>query len=105
MIEIKRLKSGAHGFDAQLSALLEFEGAQDPAIDAAVAGILDDVKRRGDAAVLEYTRRFGGVARGTTQRARAGRGARAFISREAARSIVELHRRGWHAPRPAGDRS
>ncbi len=62
MIAIKRLKSGAHGFEAQLSALLAFEGAQDPAVDAAVAGILDDVKRRGDAAVLEYTRRFDRVA-------------------------------------------
>ncbi len=58
MIALRRLKSGAPGFEAQLSALLAFEGAQDPAVDAAVAGILEDVKRRGDAAVLEYTRRF-----------------------------------------------
>jgi histidinol dehydrogenase len=58
MIALKRLKSGAPDFETQLSALLAFEGAQDPAVDAAVAGILEDVKRRGDAAVLDYTRRF-----------------------------------------------
>ena len=58
MIALKRLKSGAPDFETQLSALLAFEGAQDPAVDAVVAGILEDVKRRGDAAVLDYTRRF-----------------------------------------------
>jgi histidinol dehydrogenase len=58
MIALKRLASGAPDFEARFAALLAFEGAQDSAVDAAVAGILDDVKRRGDAAVLEYTRRF-----------------------------------------------
>jgi histidinol dehydrogenase len=58
MIALKRLKSGAPDFAAQLAALLAFEGAQDPAVDTTVAGILDDVKKRGDAAVLEYTKRF-----------------------------------------------
>jgi len=58
MIAIKRLKSSAPGFDAELAALLAFDDAQAPQIDAVVATILDDVKRRGDAAVLEYTRRF-----------------------------------------------
>lgn len=58
MIALKRLQSGAPDFETQLSSLLAFEGAQDPAVDAAVAGILEDVKRRGDAAVLDYTQRF-----------------------------------------------
>lgn len=58
MIALKRLKSDEPDFETQLSALLAFEGAQDPAVDAAVAGILEDVKRRGDAAVLDYTLRF-----------------------------------------------
>jgi histidinol dehydrogenase len=58
MIALKRLKSDAPDFAAQLAALLAFEGAQDPAVDATVQGVLDDVKKRGDAAVLEYTRRF-----------------------------------------------
>ncbi|MBI4189898.1 MAG: histidinol dehydrogenase [Betaproteobacteria bacterium] len=58
MIALKRLRSSAPEFEAQLTGLLAFEGAQDPAVDATVAGILDDVKQRGDAAVLDYTRRF-----------------------------------------------
>ena len=58
MIAIARLKSGAPDFEARLSALLAFEAAQDPAVDGAVADILTDVKKRGDAAVLDYTRRF-----------------------------------------------
>jgi histidinol dehydrogenase len=58
MIALKRLHSSAPDFDAQLTALLAFESAQDPSVDATVAAILADVKRRGDEAVLEYTRRF-----------------------------------------------
>ncbi len=58
MISIRRLNSSAPGFASELDSLLAFEGAQDPAVDATVAGILDDVRKRGDAAVLEYTRRF-----------------------------------------------
>ncbi len=61
MIALRRLKSGAPDFAAQLAALLAFEGAQDAAVDTTVAGILDDVKKRGDAAVLEYTLRFDSV--------------------------------------------
>jgi histidinol dehydrogenase len=54
----RRLSSTQPDFDDRLAALLAFESAQDPRVDAAVAGILADVKRRGDAAVLDYTRRF-----------------------------------------------
>ena len=61
MIALRRLKSGAPDLAAQLAALLAFEGAQDAAVDTTVAGILDDVKKRGDAAVLEYTLRFDSV--------------------------------------------
>ncbi len=58
MIALKRLASDAADFETQLTALLAFEAAQDCAVDATVAAILDDVRRRGDPAVLEYTRRF-----------------------------------------------
>ncbi len=58
MIALKRLASGAPDFAGRLAALLSFESAQDPRIDATVAAILADVKQRGDAALLEYTRRF-----------------------------------------------
>jgi histidinol dehydrogenase len=58
MIALKRLASSAPDFAARLAALLSFEAAQEPKVDAAVAAILADVKQRGDAALLEYTKRF-----------------------------------------------
>lgn len=58
MLKLRRLSSAQPDFDARLSEILAFESAQDPQIDADVARILDDVKRRGDEAVLDYTRRF-----------------------------------------------
>jgi histidinol dehydrogenase len=58
MIALKRLATGTPDFAARLAALLNFEAAQDPQVDATVAAILADVRQRGDAAVLEYTRQF-----------------------------------------------
>src|SRR5688572_2825078 len=58
MTPMRKLDSSQAGFDSQLAALLAFESAQDSGIDAAVAAILADVRARGDAALLEYTRRF-----------------------------------------------
>ena len=58
MIALKRLNSRDADFEQRLDALLAFESAQDEAVDLAVAAILADVKVRGDAAVLAYTRRF-----------------------------------------------
>ena len=55
---MRRFSTRDADFDARLSALLAFESAQDPQVDATVAAILADVKTRGDAAVLEYTQRF-----------------------------------------------
>jgi histidinol dehydrogenase len=55
---MRRLSTVDADFDAQLTELLAFEGAQDPKVDEAVAGILADVKARGDAALVEYTRRL-----------------------------------------------
>lgn len=57
-MKIRRLSTHDKSFDADLKALLAFETAQDDSIDVVVAGILKDVKARGDAAVLEYTNRF-----------------------------------------------
>lgn len=57
-ISIRKLDSSNAGFAAQLSAVLAFEASEDEAIDRAAAAILADVKTRGDAAVLEYTKRF-----------------------------------------------
>ena len=57
-MKIRRLSTNDSSFDADLKALLAFETAQDDSVDVVVAGILKDVKTRGDAAVLEYTNRF-----------------------------------------------
>ncbi len=62
MLAIKRWSTADSGFTAALEALLAFEGAQDANVDRVVAEILADVKRRGDAAVLEYTARFDQVS-------------------------------------------
>ncbi len=58
MPEPRRLSSLEPGFDDALRALLAFETAQDDSVDAAVAGILEAVRVRGDEALLEFTRRF-----------------------------------------------
>jgi len=62
---MRRLVTTRADFDAQLAGLLAFEAAQDPQVDVTVAAILADVKTRGDAAVLEYTKKFDGVTAGT----------------------------------------
>lgn len=55
---IKRLTTRDPDFTRQLAALLVYENAQDEGIEQAVAEILKAVRTVGDAAVLEYTRRF-----------------------------------------------
>jgi histidinol dehydrogenase len=57
-LKIRKLDSSDAGFGATLAAVLAFEASEDEAIERSVAQILTDVKRRGDAAVLEYTNRF-----------------------------------------------
>ncbi len=57
-ISIRRLDASSTDFNAQLSAVLAFEASEDEAIDRAAASILADVKLRGDAAVLDCTKRF-----------------------------------------------
>ena len=56
--QIRRLSSAEPGFAATLDALLTFEGSTDAAIEQAVADILAAVRKDGDAAVVEFTRRF-----------------------------------------------
>ena len=58
MLNIRRLSTTDADFQPKLDALLAFETAQDDSIDVTVAGILADVRKRGDAAVLEYTKKF-----------------------------------------------
>ncbi len=57
-MNIRKLSSRSAGFNAELDKLLAFEETADEKLEATVAGILADVRKRGDAAVLEYTRKF-----------------------------------------------
>ena len=57
-MKIRELSSRAAGFDVELSKLLAFEEAADEKLEANVAAILADVRKRGDTAVLEYTHKF-----------------------------------------------
>jgi histidinol dehydrogenase len=61
MTKLRRLSTRAAGFDAKLAALTRYDAAQDPAVQKAVRKILADVRKRGDAAVREYTKKFDGV--------------------------------------------
>lgn len=58
MAIIRKLDSTSATFETDLGALLAFESAQDPALEARVRDILADVKSRGDAALIETTTRF-----------------------------------------------
>ncbi len=57
-MKIRRFSSQQADFDARLNELLAFETTQDEKLEATVAAILADVRKRGDAALLEYTQRF-----------------------------------------------
>ncbi len=58
---IRRLAAREPEFLSTLDALLAFEAEADGRIDAAVTEILHAVRTTGDAAVVEYTRRFDGL--------------------------------------------
>lgn len=57
-MKIRKLSSRAGDFAATLDKLLAFEETADEKLEATVASILADVKKRGDEAVLECTRKF-----------------------------------------------
>ncbi|MFP4682232.1 MAG: histidinol dehydrogenase [Ectothiorhodospira sp.] len=55
---INRLDTSEADFRERLDRLLAWEGVSDEAVTRTVSEILADVRRRGDAALLEYTARF-----------------------------------------------
>jgi histidinol dehydrogenase len=59
-LAIKRLDATQADFGARLDAHLQREMIVADEVTATVSGILADVRRRGDEAVLEYTQRFDG---------------------------------------------
>jgi histidinol dehydrogenase len=103
-----RLTTRSADFAAAFRALLEARRESAAAIDAAVAAIIDDVARRGDAALYEHTRRFDHIdlaAQGprlSPQAIAAGAAAAApetvAALRLAAARIESFHRRQLPAP-------
>jgi len=57
-MKLRRLSTQDAAFDRELEALTRYEAAQDDAVEAAARAIIADVRARGDAALLEYTRKF-----------------------------------------------
>jgi histidinol dehydrogenase len=58
MAQITLLSSTDSGFQGALDKLLAFDDTQDAALNTVVVDILADIKKRGDEALLDYTRRF-----------------------------------------------
>ncbi len=61
-MKLRRLKTTDAGFERKLAARTRFDAAQDPAVQGTVRKILADVRKRGDAAVRAYTKKFDGFA-------------------------------------------
>lgn len=57
-VEITRLKAGQADFDSQLDAMLAWESVSDKQVNQIVDDVIDQVRARGDAALIEYTNRF-----------------------------------------------
>ncbi len=57
-VSIHRLDTTDAGFEAAFQRVLHWSAETDASIEARVAQIIDDVRVRGDVAVLEYTARF-----------------------------------------------
>lgn len=55
---VRELSTQDVGFEETFARLIAVETESDRAVDAAATAIVDDVRMRGDAALLEYTNRF-----------------------------------------------
>lgn len=58
MNPVNRLFVGDAGFDQKLEALLAWESVSDDSVAATVAAIIADIRKRGDAALIELTNQF-----------------------------------------------
>jgi histidinol dehydrogenase len=104
---IRVLRVADAGLDGVVRALARPPAAVAPDVQARVAAIVDEVRRRGDAALLEFTKRFDGVeleapALRVSEAEWAGAAVPAALEtalREAARRIEAFHRhqlpRSW----------
>ena len=66
-MKLRRLSTRKRDFDARLAALTRYEAAQNAGVERAVRSIIAAVRRRGDAAVLKYSRRFDGIRAGSVK--------------------------------------
>ena len=118
-MKLRRLSTVGAGFDAELDALTRYETAQGDAVEAAVRAIIADVRRRGDAAVLEYTRKFDRILARTMAEVEVPRAkleaalaalpaAQGAALREAADRVRRFHQRqlqqSWDFTEPDGTR-
>ena len=118
-MKLRRLSTAGAGFDAELDALTRYETAQGDAVEAAVRAIIADVRRRGDAAVLEYTRKFDRILARTMTEVEVPRAkleaalaalpaAQGAALREAADRVRRFHQRqlqqSWDFTEPDGTR-
>ncbi|MDF1693019.1 MAG: histidinol dehydrogenase [Zhongshania sp.] len=58
---IRRMSAADAGFDAALTALLDWEATTNPMVSNTVASVLAAIRGDGDAALLAYTKQFDGV--------------------------------------------
>ncbi len=57
-IDLRRFSTADPGFDDALDALLYWDVGEDDQVNRVAGEIIRDIRKRGDAALLEYTRRF-----------------------------------------------
>ncbi|MGH6622519.1 MAG: histidinol dehydrogenase, partial [Burkholderiaceae bacterium] len=57
-MNLRELDTRAASFEAEFAPLLRVESAVDRSIERAAEAIVEDVRVRGDVALLEYTQRF-----------------------------------------------
>ena len=74
-VAIRRLSTADAGFETAFQRVLHWSADTDAAIEERVAAIVADVRARGDAAVLECTLRFDGLAAGSVAALEIGRDA------------------------------
>ena len=72
-VSIHRLDTTDAGFETAFQRVLHWSAETDASIETRVAQIIDDVRARGDAAVLEYTARFDRLQAGSMAELEIGR--------------------------------
>ncbi len=73
-VNVRVLDTAAAGFEQDFQRVLHWSAQTDAAIETSVAAIVDDVRARGDAAVLDYTKRWDGLDAGSVAALELSRG-------------------------------